>query len=134
MLRKHASRYGNEWDRNLYGILWAYRNTPHETTGERPSFLLYGRDLRSPVEAELLPYSGEPPMTTEQYREHPVEKLASSRQIAEADIRKAQAKYKGQLNRRAQQLHYKVGDWVMVKFPQEEQGRLRKLAWTLSSY
>ncbi len=128
MLCKHASRYGNEWDKHLYGVLWAYRNTPHETTGERPSFLLYGRDLRSPVEAELLPYSGEPPMTTEQYREHLMETLASSRQIAVAAIRKAQEKYKGQFDRRAQQRHYKVGNWVMVKFPQEEQGRLRKFS------
>lgn len=24
------------------GILWAYRNTPHDTTGEKPSFLLFG--------------------------------------------------------------------------------------------
>ena len=31
-------------------MLWVYRNTPHESTG---SFLLFGRDLRSPVEAEL---------------------------------------------------------------------------------
>jgi len=55
MLRKHASGYGNEWDQHLYGDLWAYRNTPHETTGEKPSFLLYGRDLRSPVENLFLP-------------------------------------------------------------------------------
>ncbi len=51
MLRKHASRYGKEWDRHLYGPLWAYRNTPHESTGEKPSFLCM---VRSPVEAELL--------------------------------------------------------------------------------
>ena len=42
MLRKHASRYGNKWDQHLYGVLWAYRNTPHETTSEKLSFLLYG--------------------------------------------------------------------------------------------
>jgi len=29
---------------------------------------------------------------------------------------------------RAQQRHYQVGDWVMVKFPQEEQGKMRKLS------
>ncbi len=57
MLRKHASRFGKEWDLNLYGVLWAYRNTPHDSTGEKPSFLLFGMDLRAPVEpveAELL--------------------------------------------------------------------------------
>ena len=128
MLRKHASRYGNEWDQHLYGVLWAYRNTPHETTGEKPSFLLYGRDLRSPVEAELLSPEQHPLMTTEDYREELLQTLASSRQLAETAIRKAQRRYKGQFDRRAQQRHYKVGDWVMVKFPQEEQGKMRKLS------
>ena len=65
MLRKHASRFGKEWDRHLYGVLWAYRNTPHESTGEKPSFLLFGLDLRSPVEAELLAPETEPPASTE---------------------------------------------------------------------
>ncbi len=54
------------WDRHLYGPLWAYRNTPHESTGEKPSFLLYGIDLRSPVEAELLPHL---PYSVADYRE-----------------------------------------------------------------
>ena len=42
---KHASRFGNQWDQYLPSVLWAYRNTPHESTGEKPSFLLFGWDL-----------------------------------------------------------------------------------------
>ena len=42
MLRKRVAQFGAQWDKNLSGILWAYRNTPHETTGEKPSFLLFG--------------------------------------------------------------------------------------------
>lgn len=102
MLRRHASRYGNEWDQHLYGVLWVYRNTPHETTGEKPSFLLYGRDLRSPVEAELLFPDQHPPITTEDYREQLLQMLASSRELAETTIRRAQKRYKGQFDRRAQ--------------------------------
>ena len=48
-------QFGVEWDRHLPGVLWAYRNTPHESTGEKPSLLLYGIDCRSPTEAALLP-------------------------------------------------------------------------------
>ena len=39
ILRKHAARFGAQWDRYLPGVLWAYRNTPHDSTGEKPSFL-----------------------------------------------------------------------------------------------
>ena len=28
MLRKHAAAHGNQWDKFLPGVLWAYRNTP----------------------------------------------------------------------------------------------------------
>jgi hypothetical protein len=55
MLHKHAVRFGMQWDEFLPGVLWAYRNMPHESTGEKPSFLLFGFDLRSPSQAALFP-------------------------------------------------------------------------------
>jgi len=55
ILRKRACQFGNQWDNHIPGLLWAYRNTPHDTTGEKPSFLLFGWDCRSPTEAALLP-------------------------------------------------------------------------------
>jgi len=44
MLRKYAAEFSTQWDRYLPGALWAYRNVPHYSTGEKPSFLLYGLD------------------------------------------------------------------------------------------
>ena len=44
MLRKHAVKFGNQWDRYLPGVLWAYRNTPHEATKEKLSYLLFDFD------------------------------------------------------------------------------------------
>ena len=38
-LRKHASTYGSQWDEYLSGTLFAYRNVPHDSTGEKPSYL-----------------------------------------------------------------------------------------------
>ena len=38
MLQKRVAQYGIHWDKHLPGIVWAYRNTPHDTTGEKPSF------------------------------------------------------------------------------------------------
>ena len=35
VLRKHAARFGSQWDQCLPGILWAYRNTPHSSTSRR---------------------------------------------------------------------------------------------------
>ena len=55
MLRKHTVKFRPQWDNFLPGVLWAYRNSPHETTKEKPSFLMFSLDLRSPNEAALLP-------------------------------------------------------------------------------
>jgi len=54
-LRKHATTYGNQWDKYLYSVSYAYHNTPHESSGEKPSYLLYGMDCRTPTEAAFVP-------------------------------------------------------------------------------
>ena len=57
MLRKHAARYGLQWDQYLSSVQSAYRNTPHEATGEKSSYLLFGIDCRSLTEAALVSVS-----------------------------------------------------------------------------
>ena len=54
-LRKHAVKFGPQWDKFLPGVLWTYHNAPDESTKEKPPFLMFGLDLRSPTEAALLP-------------------------------------------------------------------------------
>ena len=43
------------WDKQLKYLLFAYRDTPHCVTGFSPFTLLFGRDVRGPL--ELLRYS-----------------------------------------------------------------------------
>ena len=118
MLRKQATCFGNQWDQYLSGVLWAYRNTPHESTGEKLSFLLFGLDCRSPTEATLLPTHPLEPTDISNYREELMLSLSSARQ----------RKYKTQYDRKATQHKYQIGDWVLVRFPNEESGKQRKLS------
>ena len=67
-------------------------------------------------------------MSPDDYREQLIETLSSSRHLAEESIRKAQTCYKAQFDKKTRERHYRVGDWVLVKFPQEEQGKGRKLS------
>ena len=90
MLRKHASRFGNQWDHYLSSVLWAYRNVLHENTGEKPSFLLFGWDLQTPTEAALMKPSQLTPTSAEDYREEVILSLTSARELATESIRKAQ--------------------------------------------
>ena len=128
MLRKHAAKFGLQWDQYLSRVLWAYRNTPHSSTGEKPLFLLFGFDCRYPTEAALLPTK--PPTVTNisDYREQVVLSLSSARRLAEQTCKEAQRKYKYQYDKAVTTSKFKIGDWVLVYFPQEETGKNRKLS------
>ena len=128
MLRKHTSRFGNQWDLCLSSVLWAYRNVPHESTGENPSFLSFGWDMQTPTEAALMKPSQLTPTGVEVYREEVILSLTSARELATESIRKAQKRYKDLHDRKTKQVDYQVGDWVFNKFPTEETGPNRKLS------
>ena len=130
MLRKHVDLYGLQWDQYLHGVVWAYRNTPHDSTGEKPSYLLFGRDCRFPVEADLLPSSDVEQVDVTEYRRDLTQMLNRAREMASQSIQKAQRKYKHQYDRskKCVKSTYVVGDWVLIRFPAEETGRLRKLS------
>ena len=48
--------------------------------------------------------------------------------ITKENIRQAQKRYKRYYNKKATEPQYRIGDWVLAKFPHEETGRLRKLS------
>ena len=130
ILRKHAARFGSQWDRYLPGVLWAYRNTPHTSTREKPSFLLYGVDCRTPTEAAYLPVSDTCSSDVEDYREELMISLSSARELAATKIQKAQSQYKENYDRdqKTKESALRVGDWILVHFPQDDVGKTRKLA------
>ena len=50
MLRKTATQDGKDWDRLIPFLLFAYREVPHESTGFSPFELLYGHEVRGPLD------------------------------------------------------------------------------------
>ena len=99
MLRKHAMKFSNQWDRYSSGVLWAYRNIPHEATKEKPSYLLFGTDCRFPTEATFLPIEPIEYTDVEEYKEEVTLSLSSARELAASNIWTAQKKYKEQYNK-----------------------------------
>ncbi|KAL5496920.1 hypothetical protein EMCRGX_G013297 [Ephydatia muelleri] len=116
MLRKHVAKFGSQWDWYLPGILWAYRNTPHELTKEKPSFFLYGVDCRSPTVAAPLPTEQLGLTEISDYREELVVSLSSARELAVSSIKAAQLRYKQQYDRKSRPVTFKL---VKVFFPDD---------------
>ena len=50
MMRKILPDWDRQWDKALPHILGEYRRAPNETTGFTPSELLYGRQIRGPLQ------------------------------------------------------------------------------------
>ena len=50
MLRKLSKLWNQQWDLALPYILGEYRRSPHSTTGFTLSELLYGREMRGPLQ------------------------------------------------------------------------------------
>ena len=79
MLHKHAAKYGSQWDKYLSAVVWAYRNTPHDATGKKPSILLLGVDCRT---AAYLPPTMLTTTYTSDYQKELVTSLTSAHQLA----------------------------------------------------
>ena len=117
--------YGNQWDKYLYGILYAYCKTPHESTGEK---LLYGMDCRTLTEATFVSPTESSVTYVTDYREQVAGALSTARSTAVKNVLKAQRRYKLQYNRKATSLNIQLRNWVLVCFPAEKSGKNRKLS------
>ena len=127
MLAKHSRKFGAQWDIHLQQLLFAYRTKPHESTGESPFFLVYGRDARLPTESVL---DNSPSPYTVDREDHGIELargLSLAWEIARAEIGKAQRHQKEQYDKKAKPVQYREGARVMVYMPQETTTKDRKL-------
>jgi len=104
-------------------MLWAYRNIPHDTTGEKPSFLLFDIDCRTP--ALLPPADSEPTNDFTDYRQELVHTLSFARLEAATNLGNAQRRYKSQHDKNVHDIELKIGVWVLVYFPKEDSGKNR---------
>ena len=101
---------------------------PEHSAHVHPSFLLFGLDCRSPIEAAYLPVSEISPSTVEDYREELMVSLSSARNLALKALQKAQLTYKDNYDRNVREFRPRVGDWVLVYFPHEDSGKNREMS------
>ena len=89
---------------------------------------MYGFDCRHPTEAALLPPKALGPTDVSDYREELILSLSSARALANKTNTQAQSRQKAQYDKRAVSPKLKVGDWVLIYFPEDETGKFRKLS------
>ena len=100
-------------------ILFAYRDVPQESTGFSPFELVYGRDVRTPLELlkdSYLP-TVEKPDDIATYVMRARERLEKAREAVDQNIRQQQIKQKQWYDRRARQSPIAAGDQVLLLLP-----------------
>ena len=119
MLRKTAVKEGLDWDKMLPYVLFAYREVPQTSTGFSPFELLYGHEVRGPL--DVLKESWQ---SSEKSEESVVSHILSIRNklekmkiLADANLKEAQQKQKQWYDKNARQRSFEPDDMVLLLLP-----------------
>lgn len=124
-----TSRHQRDWDRHLPLILWAYRSAVQESTGCTPAVLMFGRELRTPVDLAF----GTPPDTDlstepgQQYLRDLKLRLAEVHDLARRQQAEAGVRQKRAYDSRCQGRPFSTGEKVWVYCPTRKKGVSPKL-------
>jgi len=110
MLKKQAVKFGVQWNKYISKVLWAYQNTPHSSTKEKPTFLLHGFDCHSPMEAALVLKKSLKRTNVKNYREQMILSLSSARKLAREANKGVKKHYKHQYDKTAKNSKSIVGN------------------------
>ena len=115
MLSKLVENKGRDWDRLLGPVLFAYRTTPHSSTGETPFYLLYGRDAKLPSALDFYSPCPRTAVIYSEYGKTLFRELKQIRDIAKKSIQQTQKSQKKQYDKSSHPVTVEAGDTVFVK-------------------
>ena len=92
----HPQTDGRVWDERVSFVLFAYRASPQQSTGESPFFQMYGRDPVLPTPAVLNPPPVRCAIHLDDYKIHVVHKMSEAWDIARKKLEKSQQQQKEQ--------------------------------------
>ncbi len=106
-----------DWTAHITPLVHAYNSTRHDTTGQSPFFLMFGREPRLPVDLAfgLRPDTGAPDVTFSKYTDDLRNRFRSSYNKARQVIKTSQDKQKRSYDHRIRGVHLHPGDRVLVK-------------------
>ena len=121
MLRRTAWDEGKDWDKWVPYLLFAYREAPQSSTGFSPFELVYGRQIRRPLDIfkETWETSKKSKESIISYVLSMQEKLSEMSELARENLTKAQKRQKRWYDENARERRFEPGDQVLVLLPTE---------------
>ena len=126
-LRAYCKGQQDDWPEILPGIMMAYRSTPAtQSTQYSPFFMLYGREMRLPIDTVLQP-KDHLPQDCKVHLSRILQNLEVCRKLAGQNIKEAQDKYKYQYDKRAKVPDYHPAQRVWLYCTKVPTGKAPKL-------
>ena len=118
MLRKAGGNL-KEWDCTLKYLLLAYRDSPHSVTGFSPFTLMFGREVRGPLELLRTSWVDEDveDCNVSEWLVGVKLKMAEMAELVSDRERVAKTKMKKYYDKPAKAKHFDVGEMVLVRRP-----------------
>lgn len=134
MLRSLESERQQRWPEYLPELLQAYNNTVHSATGYAPSYLMFGRHLRQPVDLNLGVERDSPCHNLGGWVKDHHQKLSFAYEMARKKMRAAATQNKRAYDRSARALPLVPGERVWIRDRNRQgQGKLHP-GWSSEPY
>lgn len=100
---------GNDWDKNIPSVLFAYRTKKNKTTKMKPFYIMYGREVKIPLDKD------ENKTTLLQQMERLIEVFPRIRKQVKENIDRAQGKQKEYYDKKGKRKPtFEIGDKVLL--------------------
>ena len=131
MLSTTVGDHPSDWDQSIRKLCMAYNSSVHSTTGFTPFFLMFGRQVRLPVD---LMYGTSSPdsQSIPEYVKSLQHTLQEAHQLVREKCQAEHSRQKMLYDRRVHGKTYQVGDMVLLHSCVIPRGKCRKLhnPWT----
>jgi hypothetical protein len=117
----YVKKYGNNWDDFVNYALMAHRAIPHSVTRYSPFYLLHGREMRLPVEADLtvrIGEAGDPDINQDSIQLHLdtlTDRLREAYEIARENNRVGRVKQKEYYDKGTRLVTFQPGEMVYLR-------------------
>jgi len=115
-----------QWAEKIPPVLMSYRSTVSMAIGTSPYNALYGREMVTGIDANLLQHFSKAP-DIQSYMSHLVPRLQLTHDIIQQNLREGQIKSKQQYDQNSEEPELQVGEKVMMHDPTTKTGECAKL-------
>ena len=117
MIRKFVNEYSNDWDLVLQQLLFAYRAVPHPSLGFSPFELVYGHEVKGPLQLVKQQWEGftpSPGTNILDFVSNLQNTLRHSLALARENLKDTQEEQKAWYDKHTRDRSFQRGDQVMV--------------------